>query len=160
MNAADILKYGHSFLMNALKDIPEAETTTPGACGTWSVKDIVAHFASLEHVLVEVLSLFLEPGPTPYMQKYGQQGPAFNDLEVEARRDKSYAEVLQEYTDTCSKTMELAARIPPETLRQVGAIPWYGPEYSLDDFIVYTYYGHKREHGGQILIFKDRFITP
>jgi hypothetical protein len=26
----------------------------------------------------------------------------------------------------------------------------------LDDFIVYTYYGHKREHAAQIAAFRDR----
>jgi hypothetical protein len=28
-------------------------------------------------------------------------------------------------------------------------------EYSLDDYIVYSSYGHKREHGAQINVFKD-----
>ena len=28
--------------------------------------------------------------------------------------------------------------------------PWYGPEYSLDDLVVYTMYGHKREHDPQL----------
>ena len=37
-----------------------------------------------------------------------------------------------------------------ETWRQIGAIPWYGPEYSLDDFVVYNIYGHKREHDPQL----------
>ena len=47
------------------------------------------------------------------------------------------------------------ARIPPDTWRQNGTLPWYGAEYSLDDFIVYTFYGHKREHTAQINVFKD-----
>ena len=34
--------------------------------------------------------------------------------------------------------------------REVGTIPWYGPQYSLDDMLVYTMYGHKREHGPQL----------
>ena len=28
-------------------------------------------------------------------------------------------------------------------------------DYSLDDFLVYSYYGHKGEHGAQINVFKD-----
>jgi hypothetical protein len=32
----------------------------------------------------------------------------------------------------------------------VGTIPWYGPEYSLNDLVVYQMYGHKREHGPQL----------
>jgi hypothetical protein len=32
----------------------------------------------------------------------------------------------------------------------VGTIPWYGPECSLDDLVVYQMYGHKREHDPQL----------
>jgi hypothetical protein len=28
-------------------------------------------------------------------------------------------------------------------------------EYALDDYIVYAYYGHKREHSAQIAVFRD-----
>lgn len=31
-----------------------------------------------------------------------------------------------------------------------------GPEYDLEDFIVYTSYGHKREHCAQIKLFRKR----
>jgi len=65
-------------------------------------------------------------------------------------------EIVAEYSDACAQTMELIGCIPAETLRQSGTIPWYGAEYSLDDLIVYMYYGHKREHAAQIAAFRDR----
>jgi hypothetical protein len=34
----------------------------------------------------------------------------------------------------------------------------YGKEYALDDFVVYMYYGHKREHGAQVAGFHDRLV--
>jgi hypothetical protein len=39
--------------------------------------------------------------------------------------------------------------------RQNGALPWYGAEYDLEDFIAYSFYGHKREHTAQINVFRD-----
>jgi hypothetical protein len=51
--------------------------------------------------------------------------------------------------------MTLAARISADVYRQNGTLPWYGSEYDLDDFIVYTFYGHKREHSAQIAAFRD-----
>ena len=39
--------------------------------------------------------------------------------------------------------------------RNKRSFPWYGKEYALDDFIVYTFYGHKREHSAQIAAFRD-----
>jgi len=46
--------------------------------------------------------------------------------------------------------MRLAASISPDVWREVGTIPWYGAEYSLDDLVVYQQYGHKREHDPQL----------
>ena len=156
MNTVDILKYGQQTVLTTFKQFPEAEVNRPGACGVWSVKDIMAHLASYEHLLVEVLSGFLEGGSTPYLEKWGALGLKFNDDEVARRQEKSMADVLAEYNDTHTQAMALAPRIPAETYRQNGALPWYGEEYDLDDFIVYTFYGHKREHSAQIAAFRDQ----
>lgn len=155
MNAVDVLKYGQKTVLDTLKGFPEAEWTRPGACGIWSVKDIIAHLASYEQMLVEVLSGFLGGGPTPTLEKMGAGLEQFNADEVAARRDQSMAKVLAEFNDVHARTMALAARIPAETYCQNGILPWYGPEYDLDDFIVYTFYGHKREHSAQIAAFAD-----
>jgi hypothetical protein len=157
MNAVDILKYGHLTVQQTLAGLPEAEWETGGVCGVWSVKDIIAHLASYEWLLVDLLNSFLAGGPTPHLEKMGTLGPEqFNDDEVALRQDKSSQELLTEYTETQAKTMALAGQISAETFREVGTLPWYGPEYSLDDFLVYTYYGHKREHCAQINVFRDR----
>lgn len=157
MNTVDILKYGHQTVLTTLKVFPEADWYTSGACGVWSVKEIIAHLASYEQTLVEVLATFLDGGPTPYMEKMGTLGPAaFNDNEVALRHENSMAEVLAEYNDAHARAMALAPRIPAETYRQNGTLPWYGAEYDLDDFIVYTFYGHKREHSAQIAAFRDQ----
>ncbi len=55
--------------------------------------------------------------------------------------------------------MALAAQISAETWEHEGLLPWYGQEYDLEDFIAYTYYGHKREHCGQIAVFRDQFVN-
>jgi hypothetical protein len=43
MNATDILKYGQVTALQAINGLPESAWETPGACGVWSVKDIIAH---------------------------------------------------------------------------------------------------------------------
>lgn len=160
MNARDVLKYGHQTVLRTLDGLPKTEWETPGVCGTWSVKDIIAHLASYEHLLVDVLSTFLDGGPTPYLEKMGTLGPLqFNDDEVALRQDKTIADVLAEYNDIYAQTIALAARIPAETFRQNGTLPWYGPEYDLDDFVVYSYYAHKREHSAQIAVFCDQYAS-
>lgn len=157
MNAVDILKYGDSFLMGTLKGVPLEAWETGGVCGVWSVKDIVAHLSSYEHMLADILSGFLGSSEMPTLQAMMQLGSgAFNDTEVAARQGHSAADVLREYQTAHAKNMELAAQLPADTYRQVGTLPWYGAEYALDDYIVYSFYEHKREHGAQVDVYKDR----
>ncbi len=156
MNAGDILKYGHGTILQTIDGLPDALWETGGVCGVWSTKEVIAHLASYEQLLVEVLSAFTGGGPTPYMQMWGELGPGFNDTQVGLRERKTAVEVLGEYNDAHDRVRARVAAIPADIFRQTGTLPWYGAEYSLDDFIVYTYYGHKREHAAQIAAFRDR----
>ena len=56
MNATDILKYGQPTVLSTLDGFPENAWEMPGACGVWSVKDIIAHLASYEQVLIDILA--------------------------------------------------------------------------------------------------------
>lgn len=159
MNASDILMYGNRTVLMTLEDLPDPEWDTAGVCGIWSVKQIIAHLASFEHMLIEVLGLFLGEDPGPYLTAWGKSGQNFNDEQVASRAKLSPSETLSEYEEEHARTMGLIARIPEETRREIGTIPLYGLEYALDDFIVYTFYGHKREHCSQINVFKDRLAT-
>ena len=155
MNATDILKYGQGTVLQTIEGFPEAAWEKPGACGVWSVKDILAHLASYEEVLVDIMSAFVGRHGTPYLDKFTGLGGQFNDSEVERRRGRSVKEILDEFNDAHTQVMSLAAQIRPEQYRQVGTLPWYGMDYSLDDVLVYMYYGHKREHSAQIAAFRD-----
>lgn len=156
MNATDILKYGQGTVLQTIEGFPESSWEKAGACGVWSVKDILAHLASYEKVLVDILSAFVGRHATPYLDKFTGLGGQFNDSEVERRRGRTVKEILDEFKDAHAQAMSLAAQIRPEGFRQVGTLPWYGMDYSLDDVIVYMYYGHKREHSAQIAAFLDR----
>src|SRR5436189_937782 len=108
MNAADILKYGHLTVLQTIDGFPASAWETPGACGVWSVKDIIAHLASYEQVLIEVLSPFAGDGPNvsrPYLARFTEPGGQFNDTEVALRREKSIKEVLGELNDAHAQVM-------------------------------------------------------
>lgn len=153
MNAADVLKYGQETLLRTLDEIPSAAWETKGVCGWWSAKNIIAHLASYELVLNDILRSFLGEKVTPMLELY--TSGAFNDRQVEIRQSKSPAETLAELQQAHTQVMTLIVQIPAETIRRPGTIPWYGEEYALDDLICYMYYGHKREHSAQIAVFKD-----
>jgi hypothetical protein len=155
MHSYDVLKYGHQTFISTIGEFPAGAVNRPGACGVWSVKDIVAHLASYELVLVDVLNSQLGGTATPYLDQLFAQGEQFNDSQVEARRSHTFEQVLGEYNDAHAQVMALAAQIPAEVFRQTGILPWYGAEYDLDDYIAYSFYGHKREHSAQVAAFRD-----
>src|ERR1700730_6195677 len=139
MNATDILKYGQPTVLQTLDGFPENAWEMAGACGVWSVKDIIAHLASYEQVLVDILATFKNGGPTPALNTFIELGGQFNDSEVNRRKEKSIQEVLAEFNDAHAQVMSMIVKIPSETLRQNGTLPWYGMDYSLDDVLVYLY---------------------
>jgi len=169
MNASDILKYGHGTVLRAIDGLAAAEWETGGVCGIWSVKNIIAHLASYELVLNEVLSSFQRnpahpssstgTSATPMLNAFVEPGGQFNDAQVALRSSSSHTDVLTEYTSAYEQVAALAAQLPAEYFRQAGTLPWYGLEYALDDFIVYAFYGHKREHCAQIAVFRDRLTS-
>ena len=156
MNVLDILKYGNLTLLGSVEGLAEPDWEVGGVCGVWSVKDIMAHLASYEHMLAEVLDTFLGAEFGLTLNERARLGNAWNDIQVERRRDKTMSDVLAEYHEVHGRVIELAAQIPDEKYRENGTIPWYGPEYCLDDLIVYTSYGHKREHSAQIMVYRDQ----
>lgn len=155
MNAEDILKYGHLTVLATIDGLDADACDVGGVCGYWSVRQIIAHLASHEHVLADVLKSFLDTTETPHLDANLQQGVSFNDVEVDKRKDVAYADVLQEYKDVAAETQALIVRIPKLQRREVGRLPWYGAEYDLEDLIAYSNYGHKREHCAQINVYRD-----
>src|SRR5215510_3209991 len=108
MNASDILKYGHGTVLRAIEDLAAAEWEVGGVCGVWSVKNIIAHLASYELVLGELLASFqqhpAQPGAspgmdaTPMLNAFVEPGGQFNDTQVALRQHDSPAAILAEYT--------------------------------------------------------------
>ena len=159
MNALDVLKYGHQTVLEAIDGIPEADWYIEGVCGIWSIKDTIVHLASFEYLLIDVLQSFLSDGPTPILDRFIADAQQFNDDEVGWRRDKTVQEIWDEYKAAYELTLALMAQIPINTRRTNGTLPWYGAKYSLEDFIVYTFYGHKREHSAHINVFHDQLAA-
>jgi hypothetical protein len=155
MHAVDVLFYGNRTLLTTVAKIPDQEWDTPNVCGWWSTRQIVAHLASHEQVLVEVLASFLSDDATPTLDRFKAGPGEFNDREVEKRHQLTGEQVLAEYNQAHARTMELIKLMPAEKIRQTGMLPWYGSEYDLEDLIAYGFYGHKREHSAQINVFRD-----
>ena len=152
MNAVDIVRYGHATVLQSIGRVPDEKWERPGACGVWSIKNIVAHLASYELALGELLVCFIERTPRTFAPPVDAD---FNDREVARRQALTPAATLAEYTMAYERVISRLPQLTPETLRETGTLPWYGAEYALDDYLVYAFYGHKREHAAQVDHFCD-----
>lgn len=154
MNARDILFYGDRTLRASIERVPPSNRNTPGVVGWWSAREAMAHLAIFEEQLAQLLDGFLSGAPPP--ENLTRMSPALNDVLVAEKGDRTFDELFQEYQAAHARVMERIEKISAEQLRATGTLPWYGSEYSLDDFLVYTYYGHKREHAARFEAFGDR----
>lgn len=156
MNTLDVIKYGHLTVLNDLDGLPEDDWDEGGVCGIWSTREIIAHLASYELLLEDVLQSMVTGAASSRLDHYLSVGSEFNDSEVESRRDRSVSETLGEYTAAYEAVTAIAPQVPAASWTQNGILPWYGDAYDLEDWVVYQFYGHKREHMAQINVYRDR----
>ena len=120
MHPVDVLKYGNATLSQVVAGLPEADWATAGVCGWWSVREIVAHLTSFEHILIEALEIAggTRDGYGPTLRAWFRDGQAFNDQQVADRAALSPEETLADYAAAHAQTMTLAAALPPEAWLQ------------------------------------------
>jgi hypothetical protein len=156
VNPHDILRYGQE-MVDALIDRLGPADWEATALGTWTTKDLVGHLGAFEVRFAEVLAGFA--GDTPTTNLRAESPATFNDDQAAVRKDWPIAEVIRELREAHGRVMEMVDQITPDTWREVGTIPWYGYQYSLDDLTVYTMYGHKREHAPQLEAVLERALV-
>jgi hypothetical protein len=147
MNALDVLMYGQR-TVRATIDRYGVEDWERIALGVWTAKDLLGHLGAFEVRFADQLATFV--GAEPASDLMSADPGTFNDDQAAVRRNWPIDQVRAEFLDAHERAMRHARAIAPEVWREVGTIPWYGPEYSLDDLVVYQMYGHKREHDPQL----------
>jgi hypothetical protein len=147
MNPIDILAYGQADVVRTIRRLAPDDWTAI-ALGTWTTKDLVGHLGAFEVRMADVLATFAAgEAPTALMTADRR---TFNDDQAAIRSAWTVDAVMTEFEAAHERVMDHARRIAADVWRETGTIPWYGPEYSLDDLVVYTMYGHKREHNPQL----------
>jgi hypothetical protein len=153
MNAIDVLMYGQRTILATVERY-RAEDWDRIALGVWTSKDLLGHLGAFEVRFADVLAGFV--GAPAGSDLMSTDPRTFNDDQAAIRKDWTVERVTKEFLDAHERVMTHARAIAPERWREVGTIPWYGAEYSLDDLVVYQMYGHKREHDPQLSAALDR----
>ena len=147
MNVVSLWQYTHQALIGAL-DHPTWEREV------WpqrTLKDAITNLTAMEYVLCEVLESMLDDSPTPTLDRFVVDYDRFNREEIAERRTLSGDEVLEEYRYIYAQTSRLMTLMPGRKWRERGTLPWYGPDFSLEEFVVLFLFEHKREAVAQIM---------
>ena len=147
MQTLDVLMYGQRTVRSTIDRYTPVDWERI-ALGVWTAKDLLGHLGAFEVRFADVLSGFV--GGSRESDLMDADPRTFNDDQAAIRASWTIDQVRDEFAAAHDRAMTHARAIPAATWSQVGTIPWYGPEYSLDDFVVYNIYGHKREHEPQL----------
>ena len=147
MNIGTLWQHGHDALISGLHE-PEWERKV---CPEWTLRDAIINLTTMEYLLSEVLESIIHGTETPTLERFLAGHDQFNRMEIAERRSLTGAAVLDEYRYAYSQTRWLIAQVPREKWREVGTVPWYGPEFSLEDFVVLFLFEHKRGYVAQIM---------
>ena len=154
MSVAENLETAHLLVIQCVDNLNEGEWDVPIAENSWTVKNIIAHLASYEHLLVEMFNVVLETSSdTPYLTQYRTQYADFNKIQVEARANSTAQQVVDEFEEVQAEATSLLARIPVETIEKKGTLG--DKERSLGD-VVSNLTGHIQRHCAEITAFRDR----
>ncbi len=159
MELTGLLEYAHGMVNKSTTGLAETGRVEELACGVWSVRDVIGHLCSFKLLVEDVVSTFSGNTGTPYLQLMLTLGPDnFGETQVVARKEFSFEANLAEYNDSHSRMMTLLAQIPEPETHRPGTLPWYGAQYALDDFILYTDFGHQIEHAAQLAHVQDQVV--
>ena len=147
MNTLDVLMYGQRTIVSTVERYGPDDWDRI-ALGVWTAKDLLGHLGAFEVRFADQLAPFA--GESPETELPSADPATFNDDQAAVRSDWPVDRVMAEFIAAHERVMRYATRISAEVWREVGTIPWYGAEYSLDDLVVYQQYGHKREHDPQL----------
>lgn len=109
-------------ILGLAADLDDADWARPTDCDEWTVKDVLAHLAHLETELCSTEQNSRDQaGASKVVSAYTAKG-------VEARRDRSPAELIEEFASAVELRASRLAELPedPSALAPVtpGGIPW------------------------------------
>ena len=160
MELNGLLEYAHGMVIRSSSGLVENGRTEELACGIWTVRDVIGHLTTFKHLTENVISTFIGNTNTPYLDLMLKLGPdKFGEAQVATRRGFTYEVNLEEYEASHRRIIALLSQIPETEIRRPGTLPWYGNQYGLDDFILYTDFGHQIEHASQLALLRDQPVA-
>ena len=119
----DKITQGMDAFQLALVGLPEERVDEAGACGEWSVKDLVHHVAYWENNEAEELERVLRGEGRPDHGE-GEWWLAVNDAVAPTWKNRTYQEARVELTDAHNRLMRVIDGFKAGEEPEVGADTW------------------------------------
>jgi len=113
-------------LFNVLKLVDKTNSILPGACSTWSIKDIVYHLAEWQEMVLSWYELGLA-GKTPDVPGKGykwSQLPELNMQIYNKYKNNTWEEAQKYFKESEAKTMSVINNTDELILLKAGLQPW------------------------------------
>jgi uncharacterized protein (TIGR03083 family) len=156
VNIAELLKAqedARAELEAALAGLDETQLLAAGACGTWSIKDVLAHLTACEAELVAGLSK-ARRGQSPGQVLYtGAEIQAQNEKWQAESRDRPLDLVLAGFRDTRRQLVRQLESLSDQDLN--APRPWY-QNRTIADWVQDELVAHDREHAVDLAEWRRR----
>lgn len=103
-------------LRNAIRSLTEHEIVETGSWGTHSIKDLMAHIATWERLLIQRIHALEEGREPPTIEDID----AFNEEDIRRNEQLSLREVWDRFLGTHEKLLEILERTPVLTRELVA----------------------------------------
>ena len=123
----------------------------PGAEGSWSVKDVLAHVTFWNEVAARYLEGALK-GERPAKSKYSGLGldtDGFNEAIYQDNKDRSLDDLLQWSAQTHERVISGIEQLSEEDLANADLYPWLNGT-PLHEIVDGNGYSHVREHTNDV----------
>jgi hypothetical protein len=144
-------------LEKCLSMLNEKDMVQPGVTGQWSVKDILAHLAAWEQLLLEWYQAGLGGYPEAH-EPVGMKRKLIDALNQEIyaqNRGRELDAVLVDFHRSYQQVFMIVSAIPEEDLFAPGRYSWTG-RFTLADYVAGNTCNHYAWAGTQILKWKNR----
>ena len=133
-----------------LERVPEAELETPGACGEWSIKDILVHLTLWEAELIRLLWQVRQGQKPTTAQLLPEAGiEELNQRWHAQHREREYEAALNDFDTIREQTLRRVGAFTDPELNDAARYRW-AAGVPLWKIIAESSFAHEAEHQAEI----------
>jgi hypothetical protein len=146
-----------SHLIAAIAGLSEEQICRPGTMERQSIKDLLAHITFWDEVAIANLELMLNGRSDDIVRPAGdEETSAWNDRELQHRRDLSLAEVIGQLESKRQQFISLMEQANDELLSSSIQIRWNMETLLAHQLVAEDTYEHDKEHAADIAAWRRR----